>query len=196
VATNPSTGLSVTVGSGASGSSAPKSGAPVSGSGASKGSDPESSHVSSGAASGTQASGAQGSGAQAAAKNFCGQGDLGISAGTAHKSFAVKAQAGLFMQVTNASPSPCRLDVADKHVAWSVYSGNVRVWGSHDCAIQAGSQVVTMAAGQTLKLTISWSGLTSRPKCAGTRMTVQAGTYRLFGYLNGIRTPEVTFTIK
>jgi hypothetical protein len=129
-------------------------------------------------------------------KGFCAVGDLTVAAATAKKSFAVKSKPGLSMLVTNTSASPCKLDVADKHVEWRVYSGDVRVWGSHDCSVQSGTNVVNLTARQAIRLSISWSGLTSAPKCAGTRLAVQAGTYKLYAYLNGKASPAVTFTVK
>lgn len=129
-------------------------------------------------------------------KGFCAGANLDITAGTAKASFAVKSNPGLAMLVRNTSGSSCKLDVADKHVEWRVYSGDVRVWGSHDCALQAGSDVVTLSAHQAIRLDVTWSGLTSAPKCSATRMAVQVGTYTLYAYLDGKRSSAKTFTIK
>ena len=134
--------------------------------------------------------------ASVAGKGFCTTSDLSVVAGTAEKSFAVKSRPGLSMLVTNTSTSPCKIDAADKNVEWRIYSGDVRVWGSHDCAVEPGSKVVTLRASQPVTLTIIWSGLTSAPKCAGTRIAVQAGTYRLYAYLDGKRSAPRAFTIK
>lgn len=129
-------------------------------------------------------------------KGFCAGANLDVTAGTAKASFAVKSNPGLSMLVRTTSGSSCKLDVADKHVEWRVYSGDVRVWGSHDCAVQAGSDVVTLSAHQAIRLDVTWSGLTSAPKCSATRMAVQVGTYTLYAYLDGKRSPAKTFTIK
>jgi hypothetical protein len=128
-------------------------------------------------------------------KGFCAVADLTVTAATAKKSYPVKSKPELSMLVTNTSASPCKLDVADKHVEWRVYSGDARVWGSHDCAVRSGSNVMTLAARQPIRLSISWSGLTSLPKCAGTRLAVQAGTYKLYAYFDGVGSPVTTFTI-
>ena len=132
----------------------------------------------------------------ASGKGFCAAQDLTVASGVAHPSFAVNSKPVLYMPVTNVGTTPCKLDVADKHVEWRVYTGDVRVWGSHDCAVQAGSSVVTLVAQQTIRLSITWSGLTSLPGCKGSRLAVQAGTYRLYAYLNGERSAATTFTIK
>ena len=131
----------------------------------------------------------------ASEKGFCATQDLTVASGVAHPSFAVKSKPVLYMPVTNVGATPCKLDVADKHAEWRVYSGDVRVWGSHDCAIRAGSTVITLMAQQTIRLSIKWSGLTSLPGCKGTRLAVQAGTYRLYAYFNGQRSLATTFKI-
>lgn len=131
-----------------------------------------------------------------AGKGFCNVADLTVAADTAKKSFPVKSKPGLSMLVTNTTAAPCKLDVADKHVEWRVYSGDVRFWGSHDCAEKSGSNVVTLTARQAIRLSISWSGLTSAPKCTGTRLAVQAGTYKLYAYLDGKVSAATTFTVK
>jgi hypothetical protein len=132
----------------------------------------------------------------AAGKGSCSAGALDVAAGTDKKSFTVKSQPGLSMLVTNTSGSACKLDVADKHDEWRVYSGDARVWDSHDCAVRSGSHVITLSAQQAIRLSITWSGLTSLPKCAGTRMAVQAGTYTLYAYFDGKKSPSTTFTVK
>ncbi len=123
-------------------------------------------------------------------------GDLTVSAATAKKSFAVNSKPELSMLVTNTAATPCKLDIADEHVEWRVYVGDARVWGSHDCAVKSGSDVVPLTAHQAIRLSISWSGLTSAPKCAGTRLAVQAGTYRLYAYFDGKASPAALFTVK
>jgi hypothetical protein len=127
-------------------------------------------------------------------KGYCAVADLTVTAATAKKSYAVKSKPELSMLVTNTSAAPCKLDAAD-NTEWRVYSGDARVWGSHDCAVQSGANVITLAARQPVRLSISWSGLTSLPKCAGTRLAVQAGTYKLYAYLDGKASPATTFAI-
>jgi hypothetical protein len=129
-------------------------------------------------------------------KGFCNVADLTVVAATAKKSFALKSKLTLSMLVTNTTAAPCKLDVGEKHAEWRVYSGDVRVWGSQDCAAQSGPNVVTLAARQPVRLSIPWSGLTSFPKCAGTRLAIQAGTYKLYAYFDNKAGAATTFTIK
>ena len=44
-------------------------------------------------------------------------------------------------------------------------------------------------------MSITWSGLTSQPKCAGTRQRVGAGTYTLYASLAGHEGTAAQFII-
>jgi hypothetical protein len=89
------------------------------------------------------------------------------------------------LQVTNTGRAPCVQDLADSQVELRVYNGESRVWGSHDCSIQPGTSERMLAVGAPVRVSIVWSGLSSQPKCAGTRQRVGAGTYTLYALLSG-----------
>jgi hypothetical protein len=89
------------------------------------------------------------------------------------------------LRVTNKGPKPCVQDLADSQVLLRVYNGESRVWGSHDCQITPGVSDATLAVAQPVQVSVIWSGLSSKPKCAGTRQRVGAGTYTLYASLSG-----------
>jgi hypothetical protein len=99
------------------------------------------------------------------------------------------------MQVTNAGSTPCVQDLADKQIVLMVYNGESRVWGSHDCAVQRGSQLRTLGAGSSVRVTITWSGLTSQPNNCKSRQRVGAGTYTLYASLSGKTGKAAQFSI-
>src|SRR5581483_1646542 len=101
----------------------------------------------------------------------------------------------LLLQVTNTGAAPCVQDLADSQVELRVYNGESRVWGSHDCQIEPGTNPQTLLAGRAVRLSIIWSGLSSEPKCAGTRQRVGAGTYTLYAYLAGRPWTAAQFSI-
>ena len=70
------------------------------------------------------------------------------------------------------------------------------MWGSHDCKIEPGTNEQTLMAGHATKVSIVWSGLSSQPKCAGTRERVGAGTYTLFASLGGHEGQAAQFSMK
>jgi hypothetical protein len=109
--------------------------------------------------------------------------------------YKVGDQPLLELQVTNMGAKPCVQDLADKAVELRVYNGESRVWGSHDCQIQPGTDNKTLAVRRPVQVAVTWSGLTSQPKCAGTRQRVGAGTYTLYAVLSGKTGKAKQFTI-
>lgn len=125
----------------------------------------------------------------------CAQSALQVRAATGNPSYKVGQQAALFLVVTNVGVKACNQDLADKQVELTVFTGDVRVWGSHDCQVQPGTSVQKLDRTKPVRLEVAWSSKTSKPGCGGTRLQVQAGTYQLFATLAGIKSPPVTFTV-
>lgn len=122
--------------------------------------------------------------------------DLSVTAATGAKSYSVGDKPMVELEVVNAGSKPCVQDLADKQVELRVYNGESRVWGSHDCSIQPGTTDRVLAVGRAVRVSVTWSGLTSRPKCVGTRQRVGAGTYTLYGSLSGKTGRATQFSIK
>lgn len=97
--------------------------------------------------------------------------------------------------MTNTGTKPCVQDLADREVELRVYNGESRVWGSHDCKIEPGTNDRTLAVQTPVRVAITWSGLTSQPNCAGTRQRVGAGTYTLYAVLSGQTGKATQFSI-
>jgi hypothetical protein len=131
----------------------------------------------------------------AAAPQPCDPAQLKVSAVVGQRTYHVGDQPLLELQVTNPGPLPCVQDLADRQIELRVYNGESRVWGSHDCQIQPGSNPRTLAVNRPVRVAITWSGLTSQPNCAGTRQRVGAGTYTLYAVLSGHTGTATTFTI-
>lgn len=130
-----------------------------------------------------------------AAPQPCLASQLSISAVAGQSTYHVGDEPLLELQVTNTGSTPCVQDLADKQIELRVYNGESRVWGSHDCQIQPGTNPRTLAADQPVRVAITWSGLTSQPNCAGTRQRVGAGTYTLYALLSGKTGKATQFTI-
>jgi hypothetical protein len=101
----------------------------------------------------------------------------------------------LGLQVTDVGRTPCTQDLADEQVVLRVYNGESRVWGSHDCGVQPGTDVHTLAVGTPVRVQLTWSGLSSAPGCAGTRQRVGAGAYTLYASVSGQNGTAATFTL-
>jgi hypothetical protein len=101
----------------------------------------------------------------------------------------------LGLLVTDIGRSPCVQDFSDRQVLLRVYNGESRVWGSHDCSVQPGSQLRTLAVGRPVRVEVAWSGLSSQPGCGGARQRVGAGTYTLYASLSGHDGTAASFTL-
>jgi hypothetical protein len=120
---------------------------------------------------------------------------LSVAAVTGKGTYKVGDQPLLELQVTNTGAKPCTQDLADSQVELKVYNGESRVWGSHDCKIQPGRNPRTLTPDSAVRVAITWSGLSSRPGCAGTRQRVGAGTYTLYAVLSGKTGRATQFSI-
>jgi hypothetical protein len=120
---------------------------------------------------------------------------LTVAAATGKRAYKVGQETALYLVVTNTGKSACIQDLADAQVQLTVFTGDVRVWGSHDCQMQPGTAPQRLAPNRPVRVEIIWTGKTSQPGCGGTRLQVQPGTYRLYAALNGTRSAPVTFTV-
>ena len=120
-----------------------------------------------------------------AAPQPCAAKDLAVAAVSTKPNFSVGDEPVLELQVTNNGDAPCVQDLADAQVELKVYNGESRVWGSHDCQTEPGTNPMTLEVGKAVRVAITWSGLSSQPNCAGTRQRVGAGTYTLYAALSG-----------
>jgi hypothetical protein len=137
-----------------------------------------------------------GTGSSSVVAKPCTASQLVVSAATDKTTYTVGAEPVLSLQVIDKAAVPCVQDLADSQVLMRVYNGVSRVWGSHDCQIQPGKDLRTLAAGQAVKVSVVWSGLSSQPNCAGTRQRVGAGTYTLYVSLSGQSGTSAQFAIQ
>src|SRR5262249_11225780 len=85
----------------------------------------------------------------------------------------------LKLSVRNTGLEPCVRDVGPRQQEMLLYDGTTRIWSSNDCYPDGGTDVRTLAPGESVSATVVWSGLSSQPGCAGARTRVRAGTYQL-----------------
>jgi hypothetical protein len=120
---------------------------------------------------------------------------LKIEAAAQAATYKVGDEPVVMLQVTNVGAANCTTDLADPKIVLLIYNGAARVWGSHDCKIQPGTDVETLVVGVTVAKAIQWSGLSSQPACAGTRQRVGPGIYTLYAQLDGVQGTPAQFTI-
>ena len=130
----------------------------------------------------------------AAVTPLCTPAGLRVQAMTGKASFTVGGQPDLYLVVTDISAKPCRQDLGDPQIVLTVTTGDVRVWGSHDCKIVPGAAVATLLPKVAVRRGIIWSGQTSAPGCLN-RMVAQAGAYNLTATLAGQSSAPVGFVL-
>lgn len=113
----------------------------------------------------------------------CTDKQLQLSVSPAQPAYVVGQAPVLRLQVRNVSPVPCTRDLGAALQEVLVYRGATRLWSSNDCYPEGQRNVETMRPGVAETFPVTWSGLTSQPKCAGARTPVGAGSYELVGRL-------------
>jgi hypothetical protein len=114
----------------------------------------------------------------------CQDAALSLAAGTGATQYTVGSQPLVYLQVTNPGSAACVANVSDSRVELQIYNGTSRVWGSHDCHVSPGVTRQTIPSGRSIRVSITWSGLSSQPGCSA-RQAVGAGSYTLYGTLGG-----------
>jgi hypothetical protein len=90
----------------------------------------------------------------------------------------------LDLVVRNVSTVACVRDLGAAHQEVLLYDGrNRRLWSSNDCYPGGTKDPQVLGPGDSASFSVTWSGLSSRPKCAGDRVRVAAGSYTLLGRL-------------
>lgn len=89
----------------------------------------------------------------------------------------------LDLVVRNVSALPCVRDLGAAQQEVLLYAGNRRLWSSNDCYPGGTRDPQVLGPGDSASFSVTWSGLSSRPKCAGERVRVAAGSYTVLGRL-------------
>jgi hypothetical protein len=99
--------------------------------------------------------------------------------------------------ITNISTMACSRDMGSGLQQVSVQSldGQRRLWTSTDCDQGGPPDVRTLTGGQQAAFTLTWSGTTSQPKCAGERVPVPPGSYAVSAQFGSIHSAPETFNI-
>jgi hypothetical protein len=98
--------------------------------------------------------------------------------------YPVGEQPVLDLVVRNISAVACMRDLGAAYQEVLLYDGhNRRLWSSNDCYPGGSKDPQVLGPGDSASFSVTWSGLSSRPKCAGERVRVPAGGYALVGRL-------------
>ena len=84
----------------------------------------------------------------------------------------------LILSVVNKSTAACirDLDAVGQELLVFDAAGN-RLWSSNDCYPEKSNDTKTLAAGQKIDFSVTWSGKVSEPTCTAPRPKLGSGTY-------------------
>ncbi|MBF6173158.1 DUF4232 domain-containing protein [Nocardia blacklockiae] len=99
--------------------------------------------------------------------------------------------------VTNISTATCQRDMGSglQQVTVQSLDGQRRLWSSTDCDQGGPADVRALKGGEQAAFTLTWSGTSSQPGCAGERVQVPAGGYAVVAQLGSVRSTPETFNI-
>ena len=77
-----------------------------------------------------------------------------------------------------------------------LYAGARRLWSSNDCYPEGERNVRVLRPAESATFSVEWSGLSSRPSCAGTRARVGTGTYAAVARLGTLVSPRARLDLR
>ena len=102
----------------------------------------------------------------------------------------------LELTVANVSAITCTRDLGAAQQEVLLYAGKTRLWSSNDCYPGGAREVQALLPREHATFSVTWSGLSSQPRCAGTRTRVGPGRYRLLGRIGTLRSLPATLTLR
>jgi hypothetical protein len=98
--------------------------------------------------------------------------------------------------VRNVAKLACTRDLGAALQEVLLYHGSTRLWSSNDCYPEGERDLELMRPGVLHTFSVIWSGLGSRPKCAGARTRVGAGSYALVARLGPLVSPRAPLALR
>ena len=99
------------------------------------------------------------------------------------------------MYLVNIGQSNCSFDVGAQSLRVVIKSGQVRVWGSADCAHSTTSNVVRLRRGVPFVTYLSWNRRGSSPGCRAVRPNAAPGTYTAMVISGAVHSPAEVFVL-
>ncbi|MFC3964185.1 hypothetical protein [Nocardia jiangsuensis] len=146
---------------------------------------------------------AGGSGASAASSSAesdvapCSDQSLAVKVSVGQPTYRRGEQPVFGIVITNISAAPCSRDMGSgmQQISVQTLDGTRRLWNSVDCYPDGQPDIRTLERGQQAAFTVTWSGSTSQPNCAGERVPVPSGAYAVLAQLGGVRSTAEPFNI-
>ncbi|MFE3442125.1 hypothetical protein ACFXNW_03755 [Nocardia sp. NPDC059180] len=127
----------------------------------------------------------------------CSDQSLAVKVTVAQPTYRVGEQPVFGIVITNISADACTRDMGSglQQVSVHTLDGQRRLWASTDCYPDGEPDQRTLKPGEQAAFTVTWTGNTSQPECAGERLQVPAGAYNVVAQLGAIRSAAEPFNI-
>lgn len=121
---------------------------------------------------------------------------LQLRASTGAPISAIGDQLIVGVSVTNIGSLSCTRNLSGPLQVFTVYTAaGARVWSTADCFPGEGTDVRTLAAGESVQYSVRWSGKNSDPGCTTPRVQVPAGRYQLRVTIGSLPAKPADFAI-
>jgi hypothetical protein len=120
------------------------------------------------------------------APKACADAALRLTVAPRQPAYTVGQTPVLDLRVRNVSTLACVRDLGAALQEIMLYRGSQRLWSSNDCYPEGERDSQVLRPGAVESFSVTWSGLGSRPRCAGPRTRVGAGSYTLVGRLGSL----------
>jgi hypothetical protein len=131
-----------------------------------------------------------------AAPKPCTDAELRLTVSPAQPAYLVGQAPVLRLQVRNVATVACSRDLGAALQEVVLYHGTTRLWSSNDCYPEGQRDLELMRPGVQYTFPVTWSGLSSQPKCFGARTRVGAGSYALVGRLGSLTSPRAPLILR
>lgn len=132
-----------------------------------------------------------------AASGECADQSLAIKVSVAQPTYRAGAEPVFGIVITNISGEPCTRDMGSglQRVSVQTLDGGRQLWASTDCYPDGEPDLRTLDRGEQAAFTVTWTGTTSQPECAGERVQVPSGAYHVVAQLGAVRSAPEPFNI-
>jgi hypothetical protein len=119
----------------------------------------------------------------------CDTNTLKLALSTDSDSYKSGQAAKLIGKFSNPATTDCTLSVAPSQEIWTIKSGPPTVWTTQGCTASTPAKTVTIKAGGTKHVSITWDGFRSAPSGCSKGPVATAGEYTLHATLDGVTAP-------
>ncbi|GAA5225889.1 hypothetical protein [Paeniglutamicibacter antarcticus] len=126
----------------------------------------------------------------------CLEGDIGITASTAHDTHGPAENPVLVMTIENQGKFDCNVNVGTSQQDFSVMSGKDRIFATSDCVQDPTDTEITIKPGASETARFTWTRVRSAPGCKSVTAKPRPGWYGFTAKLGELTSETTQFELK